>query len=33
MFIPEFWVGVITTVGVEIIALIVAGIVMAANKK
>lgn len=33
MYIPEFWVGVLTTVGVEVVALIVAAVVMSANKK
>lgn len=33
MYIPEFWAGVIATVGAEIAALIVAACVMVAKKK
>ena len=33
MFIPEFWAGVLATIGAEVVALIVAACVMAAKKK
>lgn len=33
MFIPEFWCGVLATIGAEVVALVVAAAVMSVKKK
>jgi len=33
MFIPEFWCGVLVTIGAEVVAIIAAAVVMSVKKK